>query len=65
MNSIDFKKIKPRRNEEHEERKKYKSLERIGFSCSLRALGALRGEILLGAALLEQEPSDVNKSNWS
>jgi hypothetical protein len=46
LDGIDFKKIKPRRNEEHEERKQCKSLRRAGFSLSLRALGALRGEIL-------------------
>jgi hypothetical protein len=44
--AIDLKKIKPRRNQEHEERKNGKSLKRLNFSSPLRALGALRGEIL-------------------
>jgi hypothetical protein len=46
LQAIDFKKIKPQRNEEHEEGKKCKSLKRSGFSPPLRALGVLRGEIL-------------------
>jgi hypothetical protein len=44
--AIDLKKIEPRRNEEHEERKTGKSLKRLNFFSPLRALGALRGENL-------------------
>jgi hypothetical protein len=44
--NIDFKKIKPRRNEEHGERKKGQSLKRLSGVSPLRALRALRGEIL-------------------
>jgi hypothetical protein len=40
------KKMKPRRNEEHEARKKDECLKRVRRSSLLRALGVLRGEIL-------------------
>jgi hypothetical protein len=42
--AMAFKKIKPRRNEEHEERKKGQSTKRLYGASPLRAV--LRGEIL-------------------
>jgi hypothetical protein len=57
-----LKRIKPRRNEEHEERKTGKSLKRLLFSSPLRALGALRGENLF-LDFYRREVAEAERAN--